>query len=273
MDQRQILEAVARGEITPEEAARQLDGSPGGMEAAPATPAPPQPAEASDRPVKTIKIAGAFQAAKITGDGTVATAIVDEGAHTVRHDGTTLIIDANPQEEGGGGFRFSEERTRRGRTRFHIGIDSRPAPLKIRMNPSLALETEVAAGTLTVDGVHGPIKAEVAAGACKLSDVRSPFDIMVATGAVKVIGKLTSGESKIRCETGGVKVILDPASSVRITGRAGLGKVSLPGAQSPAGLAIGSSTTEATVGNGEGTLTIDCSLGAVKVGVEESEDA
>ncbi|MFP5225147.1 MAG: hypothetical protein ACLGH3_06310 [Actinomycetota bacterium] len=272
MTEREILEAVARGELSPEDAARQLDDTarPGAGSARSA--AEPRGSEASDRPVRTVKIAGAFQAAKIVGDASVATAVVDEGAHTVRLEGSTLIIDANPPEDGGG-FRFSEERTRKGRTRFHIGIDSRPAPLKIRMNPTLALETEVAAGTLTVDGVHGPIKAEVAAGACKLADIRSPFDIMVATGAVKVIGKLTSGDSKIRCETGGVKVLLDPASSVRIKGRAGLGKVSLPGAQGPSGLAIGSSTTEATVGDGAGTLTIDCSLGAVKVGLQENEDA
>lgn len=247
---REILEAVARGELSPEDAASQLSDTPAA--------------------VTKVRISGAFQTAKITGDADVATAIVDEGAHQVRVEGDTLIIDANPSPDGEG-FQYRES-SRGSRARIHIGIDSRPVPLKIRMHPSLALETEVAAGTITVSGVHGPIKAEVAAGACKLEDVRSPFDLMVATGAVKVIGRLSSGESKIRCETGGVKVLLDPSSSVKITARTGLGKVSLPDVKDPNPFGIGSASSESTIGAGEGTLHIDCSLGAVKVALSEDDE-
>lgn len=267
--QREILEAVARGDLSPQEAVDQLADVT--HQTPPNTPDRTTDAELGERSdvnVTTVRIAGAFQSAKIVGDPTVATAVVDEGAHRVTIDGTTLTIDAGPTDDRDG---FSFDEARIVRTRLRIGLDSRPAPLRVRMNPQLALETEVAAGSITVTGVHGPIKAEVAAGACRLEDVRAPFDITVATGAVKVAGRLTTGESTIRCETGGVKVILDSDSSVRITARAGLGKVSLPGVKSPSGLAIGSSASETTLGNGDARLKIECSLGAVKVAV--SEDA
>lgn len=249
-DRRSILEQVARGDLTPEEAADLL-----GRTDEPQTQAP-------EGPVARVRLIGAFRTAKIVGDPTVATVSV-KGEHRIEQDGDTLVVRAEGYEAGEidkGQFKFSGK----DRPRVVIGIGAKPFPLEVRMNPDLPLDVEMAAGSLRVENVRAPIKAEVSAGSVRINGFAAPLDVSVAGGSVTANGLLRAGASRIRCEAGAVKVKLDAGSSVRIAARAGLGKVELPG--SNAGFIVGSGQRESTIGSGEATLDIDVSMGRVSVG-------
>ena len=86
---REILNQVAQGDLTPEEAEARLAEldrpAPGGADAAAA------PAEAATK-VRIVRIAGA---AEIIGDPTVKEAVAD-GPHDVHREGTTLVIESRP---------------------------------------------------------------------------------------------------------------------------------------------------------------------------------
>ena len=288
-DQRDILERVASGELTPEAAASLLEGTDldgdvtepaggsafagselfgehdpdAGEGAAPTSPLFP------DAEVTALHLIGAFRTTVIVGDPTIRTVAI-EGPHRARLEGSTLVIDGD--DERAEGFTFESRRgVRRGR-HFRIGVDNpRPVPLTVRANPSLALIAEVAAGTLKIAEMRGPITAEVAAGTLTIAGASGPLDLATAAGPIKVQGRITTGTHRIRCEAGAVKVVLDPESSVSITARASLGKVMLPGASGPGGFAIGGSQAEAVIGDGAASMTIDCAVGGVKVVVEDGD--
>lgn len=278
MDQREILQKVASGELTPAEAAELLADSettPVGADRAP-TPAsaattartPPDQEGAARR----IRFVGSFRSAKIVGDPDVREAVV-EGPHVVRRDGDLLVIEDEIDEhghafagafseEGGSGFRFRSKR----RAHITLGVRSRPAPIEIRMNPSLALDVELAAGTLHVRDVRGPITADVSAGSAHLDGIASPIDITVAAGSVHANGVLDHGDSRIKCDAGSVSLQLDEGSSVRIVSQVGLGKVEIDSDDSSVkpGIMI-EGKHESVIGDGAGTLTIECSLGKVAI--------
>lgn len=242
MDQerRRILEEVAAGTRTPQAAAEDLRS----VRAAPAT---------------TVRVVGSFRTTTIIADPTVAEVSV-EGPHASRREGDAIVISADEFEMGEGGVRVDHATNR---VNIRLGPGSKPLPLAVRMNPELALDVTIAAGALKVDGIRGPIKANLSAGTIRIDGFRSPLDLQVAGGTVTATGHLSSGSSSIRCEAGAVRVRLDAGSSVKVVARAGLGKVALPGAKSSA--LIGGGTQEAVIGDGEGRLDIEASLGAVTV--------
>ena len=254
-DRRSILEAVAKGELSPEEAAERLG----------ATEVDPPEASPDDVPTEgltTVKVVGSFRTAKIVGDPSVKAAIA-AGPHTARREGDALVISAEEFVEGEASeFEFSRGK----RPRVVLGLGSKPLPLEIRMNPALALHVQLAAGALKIDGVAGPITAQVSAGALKITDFASPLDLEVAGGAVTAVGKLDRGESRIQCAAGAVKVKLTAGSSVKVIGEAGLGRVDLPGGQRGAGIFGGKQ--EAVVGSGTGRLELEASMGVIKVEAE-----
>lgn len=321
-DQREILEKVAAGELSPEEAAEMLDDPRPALESEPIerpagygfdlgslgsvadelrevgrhlreevsrelrgvgdeirretrgrAPRPEREPDAEDggrgeplfpeARVTSLHLIGAFRTTVVVGDPTVRTVAVD-GPHRARLDGSTLVIDAD--DESLEGFRFETRHgVRRGR-HFRLGVDNpRPLPLRVRANPSLPIVAEVAAGSLKIIEMRDAITAEVAAGTLVITGATGPLHLSTAAGPIKVQGKLTSGQHKIRCEAGAVKLVLDRDSDVRIHAKASLGKVVLPGVVGPAGFAIGSSDAEAVIGAGTANLEIECAVGGVKV--------
>ena len=143
---REILNQVAQGDLTPEEAEARLAEldrpAPGGGEGG-----VPAPAEAATK-VRVVRIAGA---AEIIGDPTVKEAVAD-GPHDVHREGTALVIESRPAP--GDGYTFGP---------FSFGTDLH-RKLRVRMNPQLALEAEIQAGSLHVSGLKDAIKADVQAG-------------------------------------------------------------------------------------------------------------
>ncbi|MGH2759645.1 MAG: hypothetical protein ACRDKJ_08775 [Actinomycetota bacterium] len=257
VDRRSILEQVARGELSPEEADRLLGGD---EPAAEAPPAPPEP----DSPIQKIKVTAGFGAIVVIGDPDVAEADV-EGAHSASIDGDTLVIRGDVEAVTPGAFAIHL-----GPRRHRVGgvrIGSKHASsLRVRMNPALALEAKIDAGPLSITGIAAPIRARAAAGPITIEEFDGPLDVSVNAGAVRAIGKITGGESRIRSDAGAVRVELDPSSSVRIFADAALGKVILPGAEEPERRRFGS-RREATIGTGEGVLRVETAMGSINVTV------
>ena len=251
--QREILQQVAAGELSPEEGAARLEE----IESREASPV-----EAPSGPVEAVRVTGTFRTIKIVGDPSVHQAVV-EGPHTAHRDGATLVVDAEEHVEGEGVREFSF--SKRGGSRVVLGLGSKPLPLTIRMRPDLPLDVELAAGALKVEDVKGTIRAQVSAGAIKIDGFASPIDLQVSGGTVKASGVLNTGESRIVCEAGTVKVTLEPGSSVRVTGKAGLGKVVLPGDGDKGVQLIGGGARERVIGDGAGRLEVEASMGVVAV--------
>ncbi len=252
---RKILEAVAAGTMDPSAAAdllAELDAP------APAeSPDPPLGDDAeqvverevvihasSDRRARTIKVDANFRPVEIIGDADVREAIA-VGSHRVRWEGDTLVIDGAAgfdDEDGdddedddrpdfGEWFRTRGPRMHKVRFAYAGGRDYKPRPLRVRMNPDVALEARVEAGPLKILRVHGPIKARVAAGPLVIEGFESPIDVRVAAGRVDATGRVDHGESTIDCDAGKVRLHLTRGSHARISASATLGKVGFGGGE------------------------------------------
>jgi hypothetical protein len=249
---RQILERVARGELTPEEADELLRR---------AELEPAEPPEGIGR----VKVSAEFGAVVVTADPSVTQVEVD-GPHRISVDGDTLVVRSNVDylDEVGQGFSIHLGGRRRARIKGAAGLNA--LKLRVRMNPSLPLEVKLDAGSLYVSGVRAPIRARLGAGPMTIEDFSGTIDLAVNAGAVRATGTITGGESRIRNDAGAVRVELDPASSVRIIGEAALGKVVLPSEEESVRRRFGSSRT-ATVGDGAGTLRVETGMGSINVSV------
>ncbi|HUY73647.1 MAG TPA: hypothetical protein VMW11_03955 [Candidatus Dormibacteraeota bacterium] len=254
--QREIVSQVASGEISAEEGAARLEALQSSPAAATAPAPAPRPADSATRLVKVIS---QFGNAEIVGDPSVAFAVA-EGPHRARQDGATMVIEHVPFDEDDN-FSFG-----RGDRRISV-VGWQQRKLRIRMNPGLALLTEVQAGNVRVEGVHGPITGEVQAGNFRVADFRDVINLMVQAGNVSATGRLVSGSSKVRCEMGAVKVNLEKGSSVRITTRTTMGKVAID-SPNPDRISTGPSGKDVVVGSGDATLDIECTMGNVKVSVD-----
>ena len=280
-ERRAVLERVARGELSPAEAAALLEDME--TEEARESRADPrdwssdwhrqgdwsaaQPPSGSGEAVARIRVVRTMGTAEIIGDPTVREAVA-EGPHVARREGDALVIEGNDTGfdmpglydfafswGGRRGLRAQRER-HRPHPRFRLGD---AMPLRVRVNPDLPLEVQAQAGKLRIRGVHGPIQAEVQAGSTDIVDFRSPLDLSVQAGSVMARGRLDHGASRIRCDAGGVRIHLERGSSVRISAHSTLGKI------------VFDSHDEGTpwvVGAGTATLDIDATMGSVRVAAD-----
>jgi hypothetical protein len=248
---REILDRVAAGTLTPEEAAIELERLAAGNRSS--EPAATATATASE--VTHVRVVASMGSITVVGDESVREAVAD-GPHSARREGDAYVIESLDEGETGSTFTFG--------SRVHFGYHVNDRKVLVRMNPRLRLVAEVQAGTLVVRGIRAPIRAEVQAGSTRLEDFTFPIDLDVQAGSVKAFGRLTEGSSRIHCQAGSVKLDLDPASSVRIKAKTSLGRVSLPGR--PVVTGIGGGSSEAQMGAGAATLDIDAELGSVQVG-------
>ena len=260
---REILNQVRAGTMTAEEGAARLDEL--ATEAPAAEPGPaassPAPAGSPTPTAKSVRVISQFGSAEVVADSTVDVAVA-EGPHKARVDGDVLVIEHIPfQEEDTWTFGVA------GRRIEINGLDWRTRrSMKVRMNPALPLFANVQAGSLRVDGVHGPITAEVQAGSCTVNDFRAPINVVTQAGSFSGFGRIDSGASRVRCEMGQIRIGLDRQSSVRITARATMGKVSIDDDSGERTLK-GSGGKEVTVGAGAGTLDIEGTMGSVRIAV------
>jgi hypothetical protein len=239
-NRREILSRVAAGTISPEEAASQLD----------AINKDQEDTEPAIRRVRVIKRLGA---AEIVGDPNVHDAVA-EGQHRVHIEGDVMIIEGEVAHEPGTFI-----------TRSWLGFSEHSSGdrLVVKVNPALALDLQVQAGSLRVNGVEGPIRADVQASSATIDGFRKPLDLTVQAGSIRANGRLDDGESRIACDAGSVTLYLERGSSVRIKAQAHIGKVVLPGVAGATG------AQDVTVGGGAASLLIKTSMGSVKVTADE----
>jgi hypothetical protein len=257
--QREIINQVALGKISPEEGAARLeslDSVETANAARPVGSVPPAAAPATFT-TRKVRVTSVIGTAEIVGDPTVAYAVA-EGQHRARQDGDTMVIEQGPIGEDDH-FSFSRS-DRRG---VMDSIDFGRRKIKVRMNPDLALAVQVNAGSLRIEGVHGPISGEVLAGQCRISDFASPLDLSVQAGNVSASGRLDKGASKIRCEMGNVTINLEKGSSVKVTSRTTMGKVAVDASGEQT--VLGQTGREVTVGAGAASLDIECTMGNVRI--------
>ena len=260
-ERREIILAVSRGELSPEEAAARLETAealpPPSRPALPGSvTSPPPPPTATGGGITTVRVISDFGSVRVYGDASVAGAVAD-GMHLAEEDGSTLIIRTSVT--GLGGFVFG----RRGRIRVGVGTAGNTDRVDVRMNPRLALELEAKAGEVRVEGVEGPIKGDVMAGDVRIERFRSPIQLNVKAGQVRARGRLDSGESHIRCSAGQVRLELESGSSVRVRASARLGNIDLDDGSET--VMIGGGAQERVIGAGAGLLDIEASLGQVEV--------
>ena len=249
-DRRGILQRVADGELSPEEAEHLLrEGD--------------EPAAPPLSDVRLIKISAGVGGIEIVGDSSIAQAEV-EGPHRAEVDGDTLVIHGDME---GDGFSFRVGRHGRRRGFVHVGDgDRKLTRLRVRANPSLDVDAELDAGLMSVRGMRGRIRARVAAGPITLEDFTGELDIAVNAGAVRANGRLTEGESRIRSDAGAVRVELDSSSSVHVYAQAALGKVVVPGSADPVQRRfVTGARSEAVIGDGAATLRVETAMGSVHI--------
>src|SRR5438445_9386196 len=216
---REIVNQVASGGITAEQAAAGVETLESAESRAPSEPA--APTATATTVARRVKVSSVIASAEIVGDPSIAYAVA-EGPHRARQDGDTLVIEQGPLDESDT-FSFG-----RGDRRIFVNsIDPGRRKLKVRMNPDLALTVQVNAGSLRVEGVHGAISGEVLAGGCKISDFTSPLDLSIQAGNLSASGRLDGGASKVRCEMGNVTINLEKGSSVTVTARTTMARVSV----------------------------------------------
>ncbi len=293
--ERQILQDVADGRLSPEEAAVLLDEA--------------EPAESPDEDdadeeraeelgsladsISRVQVNGTFQTVRIIGDPTVREAVA-EGTYVARREGDTLVIGNEWEGIDVPGFVFAHggrswRPTPPGRpqrpspppppprpgapweslfgwtTNQRGGRMWRPTQLTVRMRPDLPLDAEISAGSIHIDRIYGPLRIAISAGSAKINDARGPVDLEVSAGSVRLNALLTEGTSRIWCDAGSVRVRLQRGSSVKVRARADFGKLTLPDNDTAKTWVAGGGAREVTVGNGDALLDVQASLGNVAV--------
>jgi hypothetical protein len=290
-ERRRILEQVARGELSPDQAADALallddaDAAPAAPTpptaptppssptppSAPAPPTPPTPstppprrperdtpptAGAATSSISTVRIRSACRAVTVVADPEIQTAVAD-GEHTATIEDGALVIHAVIDRPPGFSFIRSPRPRLRARVIHLTGEDALIPPLTVRMNPQLAFDGEVDAGSMSVTGLRGPVRAVASAGSVNIDGFDGPVNLRVAAGSLTARGRITSGQSHIDCDAGKVTLRLTPDSSVTVRARVTLGQLHTP----------------EQVGDGAGSLEVEANLGAVDIAVEHPDEA
>jgi len=209
------------------------------------------------RGVERISVRAVGRRVRIVGDASVATASA-EGPHILRRDGAVLEIvsdgEFGPSFDG-----FSLRPPRLDDLRSF----SLTKELILHINPAIALDLEVTAGSLACEGVPYLGKVRLTAGAAEVSGAAELDDILIQAGSATLRGRLTAGRSRVRCESGQLTVELDETSNVTVRGEVQLGRISW----TPS---LGNNVDEVVLGNGSARLDVSVIMGwaTIKTGMD-----
>jgi len=258
---RSLLTDVAEGRVDPSEAT-----APGGSTRS--EPAADQTAQAgtgtAEAPVRRVVVQSSARPVRVVADATVATFTV-EGPHAIRRDGETARVEVPiaGHPDAPGTYRY-EGKT--GISRWLGQATFVGVPLTVRINPDLALEVEVMAGSAEVTGLRGALAFSVTAGSIKATDCSGPFTGTLRAGSAKLDVRPSTGTSHIRVESGSVDLRLQPGSDVRLRAHAELGEVKVRGRDgAPTRVVDREGTYEVVVGAGTASVNLDAVMGSVKV--------
>ncbi|WP_432558966.1 hypothetical protein [Granulicoccus sp. GXG6511] len=214
--------------------------------------------------VDRVSVRAVGRRVRIASEPRVATASVD-GAHVLRRTGSVLEISSDG-ELGASIDGFTLLRPPRSLEDVrNLGLGKE---LFIRVNPNLIVDVELTAGSLTTEDVRFLGKVRVTAGGAKLTGIEEAHDVLVQAGQATVKGRIATGRSRLRCESGSLVVELDDDSNVTVRAESQLGKVAWAGGHSGAG-------DEVVMGNGAARLDVGVVMGhaTVRVGTEPRQEA
>lgn len=278
---RDILESVAAGQLPPEKAAQLLTQLKSAQLKSAEPPTKPASAassavwaEVTDQPVtrpdeeaprpsvpasaepQRVVIRAVGHRVRVVGEPSVATVAVD-GPHVVRREGSTITI-ASEGEFGASldGFTLMRSRSVSDLRDRLLGFGRE---ISIRVNPRLAVDVEITAGSLVAERLPHLSQVRVTAGSAKVLDATDPLDLLVQAGSAKVEVRPTSGRSRLRVESGSLDVRLRVGSDVRVHSDVQAGRVQWHGRdyQGNAG--------EAVLGSGAAVLSVEAVMGTVQL--------
>lgn len=245
---RALLEEVASGTISPEEASLKIAGLTSEV----------QDVVHHDQPVQRIQIKAGAVKLNVVADPNVAEAIA-EGPHTMRREGEALLIDTNTTQ---GDYSVEAPRsafvTWVGQMMNRVG-----ATVTVRVNPDLPLQVLLVGGSLDVQGVRAGASIGVEAGAAQVSG-SGPLIFDVSSGSGRVDWTF-SGQSKVRADMGSVVVTVRPDSNVSVTADTSIGQAMVKTHTGNLKAPQDSSTPPVAVGAGEGKLTVSSRMGSAQV--------
>jgi ferric-dicitrate binding protein FerR (iron transport regulator) len=139
-------------------------------------------------------------------------------------------------------------------------------PLTLRINPDLALEVEVMAGSVDIVGMRGPLAFSVTAGSLRANDCAGPFTGTIRAGSAKLDVRPVTGSSHVRIESGSVDLRLQSGSDVRLRTHAELGEIKIKNGAGPSTRVVDrEGAHELVIGAGAASLDLDVVMGSVKV--------
>lgn len=136
--------------------------------------------------------------------------------------------------------------------------------LLIRMNPELALDVEVTAGNLHVSNVPRLGRVRLTAGGATITGFEEVEDALLQAAVVHMAGRITTGRSRIRVESGQLSLKLDDESNVTVVAASSVGRVTWSGRHSGAG-------DQVVMGNGAARLDVTVVMGHAGVQVGQAE--
>mgnify|MGYP006921668202 CR=1 FL=1 len=211
---------------------------------------------AGSKGVDRITVHAVGRRVRIVGDRSVATASA-EGPHVLRRNGSVLEVSSDgelgPSLDG-----FSILRPPRNLDELRaLGLGKE---LYLRINPSILVDVEVTAGSLSCSDIPYLGKVRLTAGSAELSGVAEADDVLVQAGSAAIKGSIATGRSRVRVESGQLTIDLDDRSNVTVRGDAQLGKITWPGNQALDEFVVGNGSARLDVGVVMGWATIKAEL-------------
>lgn len=245
-----ILDELAAGNITPDEANRRIEQLRGGRTEA-------EPKSKGGSGLKRVSITAVGRRVRVEGDPSISTLTVT-GNHVLRRNGS--VMEVNSTEHIGPSFQgFSLIRPPRSMDDLRdIGLGKE---LIVRVNPSLIVDVEVTTGGLKTQDVPRLGRVRVTAGGCALEGVTEVEDLLSQAGGVTVEGPISTGRSRLRVESGSLAINLGKGANVAIRGEAKFGRISWPGDTE--------NVDELIIGNGAARLDISVVMGMAWIKEEQ----
>ncbi|TDD50685.1 hypothetical protein E1263_30625 [Kribbella antibiotica] len=265
-----ILDRVAKGHLTPDEASTLISALRPAEE--PVAEAPVVQAEVVEEAVEapaeeeiehsTVQIPTGVQRVTIRAIGRrvrlIGEPAVDgvsvDGPHVIKKDGDTLAINS----EGDMGVSVDGLSLLRNPTDLKAHVNGLAKELQIRVNPNLQVEVEVTGGSVNAERVPNLTRVRVTAGTAKVTDVEGPIDVLVQAGSVTVDGQITKGRSRVRVESGMATVNLRRGSDVHVHTEAQLGRVTWTGA-------VSGQSKDVEIGRGRAALDVEVLVGSAQI--------
>ena len=249
---RDLLNQVAAGQISPEDAQSAL------QKASPSTE--PVEEEVAPEPVRRITVRGSAVRLVVVADPEVDTAIA-EGPHRVSHVGDRLTVHSD--------LRVGEYEAEAPKSTFASwlsNVNRAGSTLRVRVNPFLPLDVLNVAGSLELAGMQAPTSVGVEAGSAKLHDGAGQLTLSVASGSADVEWQF-HGESSVTTDLGSARLAALPGSDVLITAEATLGLATIRLADGTTIKATAEGHPPVRAGAGTGRLTASTRLGSLVVSV------